>query len=260
MKTSISGRAAIEQREGRRLSAYQDTRGIWTIGVGHAATGRPPHPYAGMAITEAECDALLAADLAPVEAVINRRVTVPITQNEFDALASLGFNIGVGGVGKSLVIRRLNVGDVRGAAEAFMDWAKPASLAGRRRDEMAQFLRPDARGEADVPAARAAILQHRATTTKKAAKVRSVQSGGTLAAGAVAAAALAQTHHSHFALWIGGAALIGGAIDGVVALVKHASAATLATNATKQTAAPAPAALAHPTPLSPASPTTISRS
>ena len=242
MKTSAAGISSIERHEGRKLTAYRDSRGIWTIGVGHAATGLPPKPYSGMTITEAECDRLLAADLAPVEAVIDK-VTVPVSQNEFDALASLGFNIGVGGLRKSLVIRRLNVGDVRGAADAFMDWAKPASLAGRRRDEMAQFLRPDAPGEAveDVPAARAAVLQHRAVKTKKVAKVRSVQSGGTLAAGAVAAATLAQTHHSHIALWIGGTALIGGAIDGVVALVKHANAATLAANAAKQVVAPAAA-------------------
>ena len=51
-----------------------------------------------MTITEAQCDALLAADLAPVEAVIGR-VKVPVTQNEFDALVSLGFNIGIGGLG-----------------------------------------------------------------------------------------------------------------------------------------------------------------
>ena len=70
MKTSAQGRAAIERREGRRLSAYRDSRGIWTIGVGHAATGLPPRPSAGMTISEAACDALLAADLAPVEAVI----------------------------------------------------------------------------------------------------------------------------------------------------------------------------------------------
>ena len=44
MKTSAAGRALIERREGRRLSAYRDTRGIWTIGVGHAATGLPPRP------------------------------------------------------------------------------------------------------------------------------------------------------------------------------------------------------------------------
>lgn len=242
MKTSVSGRAAITQREGRRLSAYRDSRGIPTIGVGHVNMTQPP-VHMGMTITEAECDAFLAADLAPVEAVINRRVTVPISQNEFDALASLGFNIGVGGLGRSLVIRRLNVGDVRGAADAFMDWAKPDSLAGRRREEMAQFLQPNVPGEAaeDVPAARAAVLRHRAVATKAKVKIHAASSGGTLAAGAVAAATLAQTHHGHVALWIGGAALIGGAIDGVVALVKQSSAATLAANATKQAAVPVPA-------------------
>ena len=131
MKTSASGRALIEQREGRRLSAYRDSRGIWTIGVGHAATGLPPRPCAGMTITEAECDALLAADLAPVEVVIATAVTVPVSQNEFDALASLGFNIGVGGLRKSTVVRQLNLGDINGAADAFMNWCKPAVLASR---------------------------------------------------------------------------------------------------------------------------------
>ena len=248
MKTSAAGRAAIERREGRRLSAYRDTRGIWTIGVGHAATGRSPRPYVGMTITEAECDAILEADLAPVEAVVDR-IKVPVSQNEFDALVSLGFNIGVGGLGRSLVIRRLNVGDVRGAANAFMDWAKPAVLAVRRREEMAQFLRQDAPEIAvkDLPATRATVLEHRAAATNKKATVRAVQSTGTLAAGAVAAATLAQTHHSHIALWIGGVALIGGAIDGIVALVKRSNATTLAENAVKQAPAPAilsPAAVA----------------
>lgn len=143
MKVSAAGRAAITQREGCRLVAYRDSRGIPTIGVGHVDM-TPPKTVMGMRITAAQADALLAADLAPVEATINKSVTVSLTQNEFDALASLGFNIGIGGLARSTVVGRLNRGDRAGAAQAFLLWAHPAELMGRRKAEVAQFLKPDA--------------------------------------------------------------------------------------------------------------------
>ncbi len=143
MRVSPAGRAAIRQREGCRLSAYRDSRGIWTIGVGHVNM-TPPAVHAGMRITEAEADAFLADDLAPVEATIAKHVRVPLTQNQCDALASLGFNIGDGGLARSTVVSRLNKGDHAGAADAFLLWAHPSSLLGRRREERAQFLRRDA--------------------------------------------------------------------------------------------------------------------
>ena len=143
MRVSPAGRAAIRQREGCRLTAYRDSGGIWTIGVGHVNM-TPPAVTPGMRITEAEADAFLADDLAPVEATIAKYVRVPLSQNECDALASLGFNIGVGGLARSSVVSRLNKGDRAGAADAFKLWAHPSSLLGRRREERAQFLRPDA--------------------------------------------------------------------------------------------------------------------
>ncbi len=228
MKTSATGRALIERREGRRLSAYRDGRGILTIGCGHTGRMSGPPVRAGMVITQAECSALLTADLAPVERVIAAAVTVPITQDEFDALASLGFNIGVGGLKGSLTIRKLNRGDVRGAAAAFMDWAHPASLAGRRREEMAQFL---ASGDPDVVADRAAVLAHRAARGTASAR-RTVVGGGAVAAlGAVATVAAPIAHHGHLAWWIGGLAAAGATVDGLVAWTHHGAAKALAVNA-----------------------------
>ncbi len=246
MRTSAAGRALIERREGRRLSAYRDGRGILTIGVGHTGRMAPPPVRAGMIITQADCDALLAADLAPVERVIGAAVTVPLTQNEFDALASLGFNIGAGGLRTSLTIRRLNLGDVRGAAAAFMDWAHPAALAGRRREEMAQFLRADS---PDVVAERAAVLTHRAATRK--ASARKTAAGGSVVAAVGAAAAVAApiAHHGHLAWGIGGLAAVGAAVDGLAAWSHLNAAKTLAANAAAQ--APRPAAPTIPRPASP---------
>ncbi len=149
MKVSTLGRAAIMQREGCRLSAYQDTRGIWTIGVGHTGMETLPKPYDGMKITTMQADAFLAGDLAPIEATINRVLKRTPTQNQFDAMASLGFNIGKNGLAGSSVVRAFNEGQIESAANAFLFWDIPASLAARRKAERAQFLTPD--GHYKVP-------------------------------------------------------------------------------------------------------------
>lgn len=140
MKTSDAGRKAITQREGNKLKAYQDTKGIWTIGVGHTAAAGSPAPKHGMVITAAQSDAILARDLADVEAAVNGAVKVPLSQNQFDALVSLAFNIGNGAFRKSTLVKRLNAGDVQGAADAFLMWNKPPEIMGRRRGERKQFL------------------------------------------------------------------------------------------------------------------------
>lgn len=141
MKTSPAGLAALTAREGVRLHAYFDTRGIPTIGVGHTSAAGPPRPYIGLTITADQCTAILAQDVTPCEAAIKAGVKATLTQNQYDALVSLAFNIGVGGFLGSTVLRRLNAGQYRGAALAFAMWNKPSEIMGRRRSEIAQFLR-----------------------------------------------------------------------------------------------------------------------
>lgn len=143
MKVSTPGRAAIAQREGQKLVAYRDSVGVPTIGVGHTGRMSPPPVRMGMKITAAQSDAFLATDLAPVEAAINSAVKAKVTQNQFDAMASLAFNIGVHGFVGSTVVHKLNAGDVQGAADAFLMWKKPPELLARRRAERKQFLTPD---------------------------------------------------------------------------------------------------------------------
>lgn len=105
MKTSDNGRHFIEQWEGLFLQSYDDltervvgpgdpVHGTLTIGYGHTSEAGPPRVYAGMKITKEEADAIMAADLASVEANVNHHVTVPLTQNQFDALVSFDFNTG----------------------------------------------------------------------------------------------------------------------------------------------------------------------
>lgn len=136
MKTSEGGVKAIMLREGERLKAYPDVKGIWTIGVGH--TG--PEVKPGLVWTEERVMAALANDLEWSEAAINKYVTVPLTQNQFDALVSFVFNIGVTAFKKSTLLKDLNKGNYEEAAKDFDMWHIPPSIIGRRDSEKQQFL------------------------------------------------------------------------------------------------------------------------
>ena len=137
---------AIKEHEALRLTAYLPTKDdVWTIGWGHTRTARQ-----GMVITVAQAEALLRDDLAWVEDTIDALVKVPITQNQRDALGSLIFNIGRTSFSKSTVLRKLNAGDYRGAADAFLMWNKQRDrktgqmnvlrgLTKRREQERAMF-------------------------------------------------------------------------------------------------------------------------
>lgn len=142
MKMSAEGRKRLTQREGVRLKAYKDSVGIWTIGIGHTSMAGPPTVTPGLTITKEECDAIFARDLVKYENAVNNAVKVPLLQNEFDALVSLCYNIGPGGLARSTVIKKLNAGDKQGAANAFMAWVKPPEITGRRLTEKKQFLTP----------------------------------------------------------------------------------------------------------------------
>ena len=146
MTTSQNGREMIESFEGCALTAYQDGRGIWTIGFGHVD---PAVVVAGLTCTQGEADAWMAFDLHAAESAINRLVTVPLDQNQFDACVSLCYNIGQGNFQTSTVCRKLNMGDTEGAADAFLMWDKingevSQGLVNRRTAERLLFITPNA--------------------------------------------------------------------------------------------------------------------
>ena len=125
MKTGSNGISLIKQFEGCRLNAYPDpaTGGApWTIGYGH--TGNDVRP--GMVWTQVQADSALISDLAQCERAISRLVKVTLTQNQFDAIVSFVFNVGSGNLQSSTLLRKLNSGDYRGAAEEFPRWNKAA--------------------------------------------------------------------------------------------------------------------------------------
>ncbi|MDE2102092.1 MAG: lysozyme [Patescibacteria group bacterium] len=103
--------------EGCRLQAYQDQRGIWTIGYGHTAGVTPSE-----VITQGEANELLANDLRIFEAGVNSAVEHSITPNQFSALVSFAFNVGITAFEDSTLLRLVNDGDYAGAQQQFARW------------------------------------------------------------------------------------------------------------------------------------------
>lgn len=139
MKTSKDGRDKLMSREGLRLTAYLDSKGIWTIGVGHTAAAGEPIPRKGLKITQEQCSEIFARDLLRYEEQVLASAKVPLSQGEFDALVSLCFNIGTTAFANSTVVKRLNAGDRKGAASAILMWNQPPEILGRRKTEYRQF-------------------------------------------------------------------------------------------------------------------------
>lgn len=141
MNLSPAGIAALQQYESCRLAAYQDTGGVWTIGWGHI--GPDVHP--GLVWTQEQADAAFVRDTNWAQAAVRCDVAVPLTQNQFDALVSLVFNIGAGNFARSTLLRLLNQGNYRGAADQFLRWNMDnghvvPGLENRRAAERRMFL------------------------------------------------------------------------------------------------------------------------
>ncbi len=103
MTTSKNGIEFIKRHEELRLKAYQCPAGVWTIGYGSTGGVRP-----GDVINEAQAERLLRRDLKTAEDEINRHL-LPLKQHQFDSLASLVFNIGIGAFRKSTLLKRLKI-------------------------------------------------------------------------------------------------------------------------------------------------------
>lgn len=140
MKTSADGRAFIEAFEGKFLHTYDDGTGVLTIGYGHTSAAGPPSVARGQNITEAQCDAILANDLAAVEKNVDRCIKVPMTQSQFDALVSFDFN--TGSLAKSSIDDKINAGNPTAAMSTLLqyDHAGGRQMDGLTRRRQAERL------------------------------------------------------------------------------------------------------------------------
>lgn len=144
MIISQDGINLIKQFEGCALKAYKCPAGVWTIGYGHTKDVKE-----GLVITPDFAEQLLKQDLLSFEKEINTACSeCSLTQNEFDALVSLVFNIGITFFKSSTLLKKLKAGDRAGAAKEFDRWiyAHGMPLNGlirRRKAERALFEKKD---------------------------------------------------------------------------------------------------------------------
>jgi lysozyme len=131
----------VKEFEGCRLVAYRCPAGVWTIGWGH--TG--PEVTEGLTITQAKADEYLEQDLGRVLAGVDRLVTTDLTVGQTAALVSFAYNVGLGALKHSTLLRLLNTGATEAAAAEFPRWNRAAGrvlpgLVRRRAAEMEMFL------------------------------------------------------------------------------------------------------------------------
>lgn len=145
MKLGQAGLAIIKHYEqgpggGPALESYVCPAGVWTIGWGHTNGVR-----FGQHCTLAQAEQWLVDDYSHAQKAVNEAVSVALTQNQFDALVSFAFNVGVGAFLGSTLLKFLNSGNYGDAASQFKRWVKSKGvtlngLVKRRDEERSLFL------------------------------------------------------------------------------------------------------------------------
>ena len=144
MQMTDRGLLALVRHEGLVPGPYLDVKTVWTFGIGHTAAAGPPDPAQMARGMPADLDAgireafrLFRVDLAAYEAEVLRAVKVPLEPHEFDALVSFHFNTGA--IARATLTKALNAGNRVAAADAFLNWRRPASIIPRREAERDLF-------------------------------------------------------------------------------------------------------------------------
>jgi len=145
MSVSNKGVDLICEFEGKRLVAYDDGVGVWTIGFGTTIYPNGIKVKKGDTCTLEQAKEYMRHDLIEFEHTVNSSVKVPLNQNQFDALVSLAYNIGSSAFKSSTLVKKLNAGDYKGAADQFNVWINAGGkrmqgLVNRRDREKLLFL------------------------------------------------------------------------------------------------------------------------
>lgn len=141
MQINQAGLDLLKSCENCKLEAYQDSIGVWTIGWGHTGDD----VQSGLVITQEEADDLLTEDLEKFEDGVSHLLKVTVTSNQFSALVCFAYNVGLGNLKSSLLLRCINTSHYDDATPQFLRWDKAAGkvLAGlttRREKERDLFV------------------------------------------------------------------------------------------------------------------------
>ncbi|PKF34909.1 lysozyme [Acinetobacter proteolyticus] len=146
MSISAHGINLITSFEDLKLNAYDDGTGIWTIGFGTTVYPNKARVKKDERCTLEQAKSFFQYDLRRFEKTVNEAVRVPISQNQFDALVSLAYNIGSNAFKNSTLLKYLNALAFQDAADQFLVWNKGGGkvlkgLIHRRQVERSLFLK-----------------------------------------------------------------------------------------------------------------------
>ncbi|MCK8779098.1 lysozyme [Rhizobium sp. NTR19] len=157
-RINAAGLSLVKEFEGFEPRWYKDPVGIWTIGYGHTdAAGDPKYAATkGLVLTEAKATEILQNDLQKYADAVSKAVTVPLNDNQFDALVSWCYNVGPGAMASSTLVRKLNAGDYAAVPFELSKWNKAGGkvlrgLTRRRAAEGSLFTRKASPAPAPVP-------------------------------------------------------------------------------------------------------------
>ena len=145
MQISGKGIKLIRRWEGYALTPYQDSSGEWTVGIGHQLNVKERSMWR-FPLTDAEIQNVFQGDVAKAVGRVNALLSMPVNQNQFDALVDFEYNTGA--LAGSTLLFKLRSGDVEGARKEFFRWIHDsrkkvvAGLMARRRDEATLFNSP----------------------------------------------------------------------------------------------------------------------
>lgn len=150
MRLSSAGLELLRESEGFRNQTYRDVAGVATIGYGHRLL--PDESFPG-GIDQPQAEELLLSDVRQAEQSVERLVSVPLTQGQFDALVDFVFNLGAGRLAASTLLIDLNAGRYDAAAGQLLRWdhagkSEVAGLKVRRENEFRLWKRSETSGEA----------------------------------------------------------------------------------------------------------------
>ena len=143
MVASESCKKLVKHFEGLRLTAYQCSANVWTLGYGHTRGVKE-----GDYIDQDQAETWLDDDLHSCAKDIHRLVNVPLDQNQFDALSSWVFNLGGGSLRTSTLLKKLNNSEYDEVPNQIKRWNKAGGkvldgLIRRREAEALLFKNED---------------------------------------------------------------------------------------------------------------------
>lgn len=198
-RIGAAGLSLVKQFEGFEPKWYPDPAHGWkvpTIGYGHTDAAGPPKYAAtkNLVLSEAEATEILRNDMQKYADAVSKSVTVPLNDNQFDALVSWCYNVGPGAVAKSTLVRKLNAGDYVSVPSELAKWNKAGGkvlkgLTRRRAAEAALFTSKANPTNAPIPTPKPASVPPTPTApATKPSTGTAAAAGGIIALLAAAAA------------------------------------------------------------------------